>query len=70
LAPKPPTGSTPRTPSVPKGTYIASTSTLAPANQKTDDKLKDTAAAEDKEILVESSNSDKKIRINSNLDPK
>jgi hypothetical protein len=35
-----------------------------------DDKLKGTASAEDKEILVDPNNLDKKHRISSNLDPK
>jgi hypothetical protein len=67
---KPPTGSTPRAPATQKDTYIASTSNQPPADQRADNKLKGTAAAEDKEVLVDPNNPDKKLRINSNLDPK
>jgi hypothetical protein len=35
-----------------------------------DDKLKGTASVEDKEILVDPNNLDKKHQIGSNLDPK
>jgi hypothetical protein len=41
-----------------------------PLDQKVHNKLKGTAAAEDKEVLVDPNNPDKKLRINSNLDPK
>jgi hypothetical protein len=67
---KPPTCSTPRAPATQKDTYIASASNQPPADQRADNKLKGTTAAEDKEVLVDPNNPDKKLQINSNLDPK
>jgi hypothetical protein len=53
--------STPQTSSAKKDTYVASPSTQRPADQPVDDKEKGTAAAEDKEILADPSNLDKKL---------
>jgi hypothetical protein len=66
-APKPPIGGTPQTPSAKKGTYAASPSTQHPFGQSTDDKKK---GVEDKEILADPSNLDKKLRIKTDLNPK
>jgi hypothetical protein len=60
-ASKPPTDSTPRAPVAQKGTYIASASNQPPTDQKVDNKLKGTTAEEDKEILADPSNPDKKL---------
>jgi hypothetical protein len=62
LVSKPPTDSTPRAPAAQKGTYVASSSNQLPADQKVDNKLKGTTA-EDKEVLVDPNNTDKKLRI-------
>jgi hypothetical protein len=67
---KAPTSNTLRAPPASKGTNIASASTLVPADQKADNKMKGAAGSEDKEVLVDPSNLDKKLRINSNLNPK
>jgi hypothetical protein len=67
---KPPTSSTPRAPTTQKGTYIASMSNQPPPDQKAHNKLKGTVVAEDKEVLVDPNNPDKKLWIISNLDPK
>jgi hypothetical protein len=69
-ASKPPIGNSPWIPPASKGTIIASASTPAPADQKVDNKLKGTMGAEDKEVVVDPSNLDKKLRINENLIPK
>jgi hypothetical protein len=69
-APKPPIGKTPRAPPTSKGTNVASTSTPTPIDQKADNKLKGTTGTEDKDVLVDPNNPDKKLQINSNLDPK
>jgi hypothetical protein len=58
---KPPTDSIPRVPAAQKGTYVASVSNQPLVDQKADNKLKGTTAAKDKEVLVDSSNSDKKL---------
>jgi hypothetical protein len=68
--PKPPTSNILRVPPASKDTNITSASTPAPADQKVDNKLKGSVGIEDKEVLVDPSNSDKKFRISSNLDPK
>jgi hypothetical protein len=70
LAPKPPIGCTPQVPPASKGTNIASASTPAPVDQKTNNKLKGTAGLEDKKVPVDPSNPDKKLWISSNVDPK
>jgi hypothetical protein len=67
---KPPTDSIPRAPTTQKGTYVASASNQPLVDQKADIKLKGTAVIEDKEVLVDPSNPDKKLWISSNLDPK
>jgi hypothetical protein len=54
-----------------KGVNIASTSTQLPANQKVDNNKKGTMEDEDnKEILADPSDPDKKFKISSKLDPK
>jgi hypothetical protein len=55
---KPLTNSIPWAPTAQKGTYIASASTQLPTDQKADNKLKATAIAEDKEVLVDHNNQD------------
>jgi hypothetical protein len=67
---KPLTDSTPWAPTVPKGTYVALTSTQPPADQKAHNKQKGTAVEEDKEILANPNNLDNKLQISSNVDPK
>jgi hypothetical protein len=69
-ASKPLIGNSPHIPPASKDTNIASSSTPAPANQKVDNKLKGTMETEDKEVVVDPNNSDKKLQINDNLDPK
>jgi hypothetical protein len=64
---KPLTSSVPRAPVEQKGTYVASASNQLLADQKADSKLK---AVKDKEVLVDPSNLDKKLRIISNLNSK
>jgi hypothetical protein len=65
--PKPSIIDTPRTPSVKKGAYSASLFTQHPTDQSADNKKK---GADDKEILADPSNPDKKLWISTNLDPK
>jgi hypothetical protein len=65
--PKPPIASSPRPPSAKKGTYVASPSNQQPTDQPVDDKKK---GADDKEVLVDSSNPDKKLRISIGFNPK
>jgi hypothetical protein len=67
---KSPTGNTPHAPPASKGTNITLGSTLSPADQKADNKLKGIVGTEDKEVLVDPNNSDKKLRVSLNLDPK
>jgi hypothetical protein len=71
---KPLTPSTPRSSvgtSVQKVVNIASPSTQSPADQKVDNKKKGTKEDEDnKEILADPSDPDKKFKISSKLDPK
>jgi hypothetical protein len=43
---------------------------MVPADQKADNKMKGAAGSENKEVLVDPSNPDKKLQINSNLNPK
>jgi hypothetical protein len=66
-APKQPTIGTPRPPSAKKGTYFASPSTQQSADQPADDKKKE---ADDKEILADPGNPDKKLQISTCLDAK
>jgi hypothetical protein len=58
---KPITNSIPWAPAAQKGTYVASVFNQSPVNQKADNMLKGTTAAKDKEVLVDSSNLDKKL---------
>jgi hypothetical protein len=69
-ASKPPISSSPRIPPASKGTNIASPSTPAPTDQKVDNKLKATLETEDKHVIMDPNNLDKKLRISDNLDPK
>jgi hypothetical protein len=57
----------PRSPSAKKGTYVASSSNQEPTDQSADDKKK---GANNKEILADPSNPDKKLRISTCLDAK
>jgi hypothetical protein len=66
-APKPPTIGSPQPPSAKKGTYGASASNQYPADQPADGKKKE---ADDKEVPVDPSNSDKKLQINTCLEAK
>jgi hypothetical protein len=65
--PKPPITGTPRPPSTKKDAYSTSPSIQHPANQSVDNKKK---GADDKEILADPSNPDKKLWISTNLSPK
>jgi myo-inositol-hexaphosphate 3-phosphohydrolase len=65
--PKPPTISSPRPPSVKKGAYGALVSNQQPADQPVDGKNEE---ADDKEVLVNPSNPDKKLWISSGLEAK
>jgi hypothetical protein len=69
-ASKPPIGNALRAPPASKGTNIASGSNPSPTDQKVDNKLKGTMGIEDKEVVVDPRNPDKKLRINDNLDLK
>jgi hypothetical protein len=69
-APKPPTSGTPWAPIAQKGTNVASTYTWLSIDQKADNKQKGTAAEEDKNILVDPNNLEKKLQVSSNLDSK
>jgi hypothetical protein len=64
--PKPPTSSTSRASTAQKGTYVASSSTQPPTDQKVDYKQKGNAGEEHKEILADPNNPNKKLRISSN----
>jgi hypothetical protein len=44
--------------------------TPSSADQKADNKLKETAGTKDKEVVVDPNNPDKKLRISDNPDPK
>jgi hypothetical protein len=57
----------PRPPSAKKGTYGASTSQQSPVDQQAGDKKKE---ADDKEVLVDPSNPDMKLQINTGLEAK
>jgi hypothetical protein len=69
-ASKPPISNTLRDPPASKGTNIASGSTPTLADQKADNKLKETMGTKDKEVLIDPSNSNKKLIIflRNNLD--
>jgi myo-inositol-hexaphosphate 3-phosphohydrolase len=62
-----PIASTPQPPSAKKGTYTASSSDQQSTDQPVDDKKK---GADDKEVLVDRNNPDKKLWISTSLDPK
>jgi hypothetical protein len=64
--PKEPISGTPQTSLVKKGAYVASPSTQHPTDQPVDNKKE----ANDKEVLVDPNNSDKKLWISTCLDPK
>jgi hypothetical protein len=66
-APKSLTIGTPRPPSTKKGTYGASTSNQPLADQQTDDMKK---VADNRGVLVDPSNPDKKLRISTGLEAK
>jgi hypothetical protein len=53
-----------------KGTNIASSSTPSPADPKANNKMKGNMGTEDKEVVVDPSNPDKKLQISNNLNPK
>jgi hypothetical protein len=65
--PKPLTIGTPRPSSAKKGTYVASSSNQLPTDQSVNDKKR---GADDKEVPVDPSNLDKKLRISTCLNPK
>jgi hypothetical protein len=65
-APKPSTVASPRPPSAKKGANGASVSNQQPTDQSTDRKKE----ADDKEVLVDPINSDKKLRISTCLEAK
>jgi hypothetical protein len=67
LAPKPPTIGSPQPPSAKKGTYGASASNQQPIDQPMDGRKEE---ADDKEVLVDPSNPDKKLRISTGLEAK
>jgi hypothetical protein len=67
LVPKPSISGTPRTSFAKNGAYAASPSTQHPTDQLADNKKKD---ADDKEVLVDPSNPDKKLRISTDLEAK
>jgi hypothetical protein len=68
--PKPPIDGSPQAPSAKKGTYVTSTSTQQPTDQEVNNRQKGTTVAEDKKVVVDPSNSDKKLRISRNIKPK
>jgi hypothetical protein len=70
VASKPPIDGTPRATLAKKGTHVISTSTQQPVNQEANNKQKGTAVDEDKVVLVDPNNPDKKLWISSKLDPK
>jgi hypothetical protein len=67
LAPKPPMVGSPRPLSAKKGAYGASVSNQQPTDQPADGKKRE---ADDKEVPVDTSNPDEKIRISTSLDAK
>jgi hypothetical protein len=68
--PKLSTSSTPRASTTQKGTYVASASTQLPTNQKVYAKMGTTVEEDNKEVLADPNDTDKELRISSNLDPK
>jgi hypothetical protein len=67
VVPKPPTSGTPRPPAEKKDTFMGSTSNQPVADQSSDDKRKGDT---DKEVPVDPSNTDKKLRLNTELGTK
>jgi hypothetical protein len=65
--PKPPIASSPRPPSVKKGTYVASASNQLFIDQLVDDMKK---GVDYKDVLVDPKNLDKRLRISIGLDAK
>jgi hypothetical protein len=66
-APKPSTGGTPRPPAEKKSTFVGSTSNQPTAEQATDDKKK---GATDKEVPMDPDDTNKKLRLSTELDAK
>jgi hypothetical protein len=66
-APKPPTGGTLRPPVEKKSTFMGSISNPPIVDQPVDDKKK---GATDKEVLVDPSDTDKKLHLSTELDAK
>jgi hypothetical protein len=66
-APKPPTGDTPRPPAEKKSTFVGSTSNQPTTDQATDDKKK---GVTNKEVPVDPDDTDKKLRLSTELDTK
>jgi hypothetical protein len=50
--------------------HVSSTSTRSPADQKADNKKKGTMTEEDKGVLADPNDPNKKLQVSSNLDPK
>jgi hypothetical protein len=67
VVPMPPTGGTPRPPLEKKDTFIGSTSNQSAADQSSDDKRKGDT---NKEVPVDPNNTDKKLRLNTELGTK
>jgi hypothetical protein len=65
--PKPSISGTPRTSFAKNGAYAASPSTRHPTDQLADNKKKE---VDDKEVLVDPNNPDKKLRISTDLEAK
>jgi hypothetical protein len=67
VAPKPPSDSTPRTPAEKKSTFIGSMSNQSAVDQSTNDKKK---GAMNKDVPVDPHDTDKKLHLSTDLDPK
>jgi hypothetical protein len=67
VAPKPPTGGTPRPPAGKNNTFVGSTSNQLTADQSVDDKKK---GAMEKEVPVDPNDTDKKLRLSTEIDTK
>jgi hypothetical protein len=67
VAPNPPVGSTPQTPAEKKSTFVGSMSNQHVADQSVDDKKK---GGTDKDVSVDPNNTDKKLHLSTELDPK
>jgi hypothetical protein len=66
-APKAPIGGTLRPPAEKKSTFVGSTSNQHTVDQPTDDKKK---GATDKEVAVDPDDADKKLHLNTEINPK